>query len=112
MKIDLNAYISEFTLRRLAGSQSYRLGVEYFHDSRVRSLREKSGSITASVVGAEKYRVQIKVDKTSMELEFSCSCPVGLDGKFCKHLVATGLYWLDKQRRRARGRPGNGPQYT
>ncbi len=99
MKIDLNAYISEFTLRRLAGSQGYRLGVEYFHDSRVRSLKEKSGSITASVMGSEKYRTQIKVDKTSMEIEFSCSCPVGLEGKFCKHLVATGLHWLDKQQK-------------
>jgi uncharacterized Zn finger protein len=99
MKLDLHQYISEFTLRRLAGSQGYRYGAEYFHESRVRSLKEKSGGITASVMGSEKYRTQIKVDKTSRELEFSCSCPVGLEGKFCKHLVAMGLQWLDKQQK-------------
>ncbi len=97
MKLDLHSYISEFTLRRLAGAQNYRRGSEYFQEARVRTLTEKNGSITASVQGAEKYRVQIKIDKVSTELEFSCSCPVGAEGKFCKHLVAAGLQWLAKQ---------------
>ena len=99
MKPDLHQYISEFTLRRLAGSLCYRHGVEYFRDSRVRSLKEKSGGITASVMGSEKYRAQLKIDKAGRELEFSCSCTDGLEGKFCKHLVATGLQWLDKQQK-------------
>jgi uncharacterized Zn finger protein len=97
MKIDLCSYISEFTLRRLAGSQNYKHGAEYFQQSRVRSLTEKNGSITAVVQGTEKHRVQIKVDKLSTELEFSCSCPAGLEGRFCKHLVAAGLQWLERR---------------
>jgi uncharacterized Zn finger protein len=97
MKIDLCSYISEFTLRRLAGSKYYRRGADYFQDSRVRSLTEKNGGITAVVQGTEKYRVQIKVDKLSSELEYSCSCPVGLEGRFCKHLVAAGLQWLARR---------------
>lgn len=105
MKIDLRSYLSEFTLRRLAGSQSYRRGIEYFQDSRVRSLTEKNGGITALVHGTEKYRAQIKVDKLSSEIEFACSCPVGLEGKFCKHLVAAGLQWLARQKGAAR-QPG------
>ena len=28
-------------------------------------------------------------------LVFSCDCPLGLDGEFCKHCVAAGLAWLD-----------------
>jgi uncharacterized Zn finger protein len=97
MKIDLCSYLSEFTLRRLAGSQNYKRGTEYFQDSRVRSLTEKNGGITAAVQGTEKYRVQIKVDKISTDLEFSCSCPAGLEGRFCQHLVAAGLQWLARQ---------------
>lgn len=96
MKLDLRSYISEFTLRRLAGSQSYRLGIEYFQDSRVRSLTEKNGSISATVHGTGKYRIQLKIDKLSSELEYSCTCPVGEEGRFCKHLVAAGLQWLSK----------------
>jgi uncharacterized Zn finger protein len=28
-------------------------------------------------------------------LVFSCDCPLGLDGEFCKHCVAAGLAWLE-----------------
>lgn len=97
MKIDLSSYLSDFTLRRLAGSQGYRRGAEYFQDARVKSLTEKNGGITASVQGTEKYRVQLKVDKQKAELQFSCACPVGVEGRFCKHLVAAGLQWLARR---------------
>ncbi len=106
MKIDLGVYISEFSLRKLAGSQSYRRGMEYFLDSRVRSLTEKNGGITATVLGTEKYRIQIKLDRDSDELEFQCSCTVGSDGKFCKHLVAAGLSWLAGKKSGAVKYPG------
>ena len=106
MKNSLGAYISEFSLRKLAGSQSYRRGMEYFLESRVRSLTEKNWSITATVLGTEKYRVQIKLDRESDELEFQCSCPVGSEGKFCKHLVAAGLFWLAGKKRGAAKYPG------
>jgi uncharacterized Zn finger protein len=94
MKIDLGAYISEFFLRKVAGAQSYRRGMEYFLESRVRSITEKSGGIKATVLGAEKYRVQIRLDRERNELDYQCSCPAGSEGKFCKHLVAAGLAWL------------------
>ncbi len=94
MKLDLHTHLSEFTIRRLAGAQNYRRGLEYFHEARVKSVTEKNGGITASVQGSERYRIQIKIDKNSLELEYSCSCPVGMEGHFCRHLVAAGLQWL------------------
>ena len=106
MKPDLSAYVSEFTLRRLAGAQGYRFGMEYFHESRVSSMKERSGSITATVLGSEKYRTQLKIDRSAMELEFSCSCPQGMDGAFCKHLVATGLEWLSRRKSEGSRRSG------
>ncbi|MFY9397549.1 MAG: DUF6880 family protein [Desulfomonilia bacterium] len=106
MKLDLSAYVSEFTLRRLAGAQEYRLGMEYFQESRVTSLKERSGSITATVLGSEKYRTQLKIDRLALELEFSCSCPQGMEGRFCKHLVATGLAWLSRRKSEGAKRSG------
>jgi uncharacterized Zn finger protein len=28
-------------------------------------------------------------------LDYSCDCPLGVDGAFCKHCVAVGLAWLE-----------------
>lgn len=29
-------------------------------------------------------------------LDYSCDCPVGSDGAFCKHCVAAALAWLNR----------------
>jgi uncharacterized Zn finger protein len=29
------------------------------------------------------------------DIDYSCSCPMGDDGEFCKHCVAVALAWID-----------------
>jgi len=73
--------VSDSALRDLAGERSYARGV-------VRSLRADSREITAEVFGSEVYHVWLWRDQRALDCD--CTCPVGQDGDFCKHLVATG----------------------
>ncbi|MDP2864910.1 MAG: hypothetical protein Q8O90_01550, partial [Elusimicrobiota bacterium] len=42
------------------------------------------------------------------QISYSCDCPVGGDGEFCKHLVAASLAWLADagKRTKAAHKPG------
>lgn len=82
-------------LRKLAGEQSYERGEHYFANGRVRSLTEDSGRLSATVQGTRAYRVSLCVERA--DVEYSCTCPMGRDGAFCKHCVAVGLAWLSEQ---------------
>ncbi len=82
------------TLHRLAGQRSFERGREYFASGQVRSLAEYQRTITARVLGSREYRVKLYVEEDA--LEYSCTCPVGCDGLFCKHCVAVGLAWLEQ----------------
>ncbi len=82
------------TLRRMAGARSYARGEEYFASERVRSLAERGATLAAKVLGTREYRVKLWVKHG--EFDYSCTCPVGADGEFCKHCVAVGLAWLDR----------------
>jgi uncharacterized Zn finger protein len=76
-------------LRRLAGPRSFERGEAYFADGRVLSLGEHRGAVVAKVRGAETYSAKLWVD--GKKLDYSCDCPRGDDGEFCKHCVAVGL---------------------
>lgn len=91
------------TLRRMGGPRSFERGEDYFANGQVGSLVEHKGTITAKVRGTQPYRVKLWVEGS--ELEYSCTCPVGEDGAFCKHCVAVGLAWLEQgQAEKAPGR--------
>jgi uncharacterized Zn finger protein len=77
-------------LRRLAGPGSYGRGEDYFAAGRVRHLDEQeAGAVLAEVRGGAAYSVRLWKEKG--ELAYSCSCPRGDDGEFCKHCVAVGF---------------------
>lgn len=80
-------------LRRMAGGVSFERGEGYFLNGQVKALAEHEGTITAKVQGTRPYRVKFWIDEDE-ELEYSCTCPMGADGEFCKHCVAVGLAWL------------------
>lgn len=61
-------------------------------------MRERGGVLLGVVAGAEDYRVSL--GRLGDDLAGSCTCPVGRDGSFCKHVVALGLAWLDADRPR------------
>jgi len=88
----LKALLDRRALRRLAGAQSFERGEDYFAKGQVRSITEDNGTLTAKVLGARPYRVNLWAERS--ELDYSCTCPMGSDGAFCKHCVAVALAWL------------------
>ncbi len=56
-------------------------------------LRVTKTSAEATVRGSAPYKVRLGVEDG--EPVFSCSCPVGADGSFCKHMVALALVATD-----------------
>lgn len=88
----LSDILSHSLLVQMAGTRSYERGEDYFDRGRVQSLAEYEGMLTAQVQGAEDYQVQLWV--ADNDLNHRCTCPLGIDGIFCKHCVAVGLAWL------------------
>ena len=97
-------------LRRLAGAQSFERGEDYAATGRVRSIVDETGTLTAKVQGARLYRVSLSVD--SGQVEYSCTCPVGQDGAFCKHCVAAALRWLHQGQSKQESPPKRGHKAT
>lgn len=89
----LMAVINLLQLKRLATSRSFARGEAYFKDGRVHDLEAHEGTYTAIVSGQEDYSVTLS--STEHEIDYSCDCPIGLEGEFCKHLVAVGLASLN-----------------
>src|SRR5215213_5603585 len=98
------AVINLLQLKRLATGRSFARGEAYFKDGRVHGLAVNEGTCTAIVSGQEEYCVTL--GSTGGEANYSCDCPIGLEGEFCKHLVAVGLASLNPAPE-SRGQPGN-----
>ena len=58
-------------------------------------LVQTRDAIQATVLGNEEYRVVLR--PAGRALEWSCTCPLGEEGTFCKHAVAAGLAWLARE---------------
>ncbi|PLS84040.1 MAG: hypothetical protein CYG60_20035 [Actinobacteria bacterium] len=83
-------------LLELAGERFFERGEDYYRRGAVRSLIEYEGTLTARVLGTHEYRVKFRIHQEG-GLSYSCSCPVGADGLFCKHCVAVGLARLEQR---------------
>jgi tetratricopeptide (TPR) repeat protein len=97
------AAINLLQLKRLATKRSFARGEAYFKDGRVHSLANYEGMSTAIVSGQHDYCVTLR--STEREIDYSCDCPVGFEGEFCKHLVAVGLALLEPDLE-SKGKPG------
>ncbi|MFI1567590.1 SWIM zinc finger domain-containing protein [Streptomyces sp. NPDC020490] len=99
--------LTEANLKALAGARSYERALGYL--DAVSGVEVGDGWVTASVHGTERYEAQLTLDGPG-GLAGECDCPYGLEGNFCKHLVALGLTVLaqreslPRQRRAARER--------
>lgn len=87
------ALSDEKGLRALAGAKSYERGEGYYEQGAVRSLVSHAGKLAARVEGTEDYTVVLWLE--SKLLRYSCSCPMGDMGEFCKHCVATALTYVE-----------------
>ncbi|MFD5753953.1 SWIM zinc finger domain-containing protein, partial [Streptomyces sp. NPDC127044] len=99
--------LTEANLKALAGGRSFQRGLEYL--DAVSGVEVGGGWVTATVHGTERYEVELALDGPG-GLGGECDCPYGLEGNFCKHLVALGLTViaqsesLPRQREAARAR--------
>ncbi|WP_438493175.1 SWIM zinc finger family protein [Streptomyces asiaticus] len=99
--------LTEANLKMLAGPRSYERGLGYL--DAVSGVEVGDGWVTASVHGTERYEVELTLDGPG-GLSGECDCPYGMEGNFCKHLVALGLTVLaqreslPRQRKAARDR--------
>lgn len=92
----LSQALNDTVIRRLAGAQSYKRGLEYFSDGHVQSIENRRGTIHAVVRGNTNYRVTLAFEDRA--LDYACDCPMGIDGEFCKHCVAAALAWLSSEK--------------
>jgi len=95
MATDLHRAFGPDALRALAWGRSFERGAGYAADGRVKRLKVGAGEASATVRGADAYRVRLWLEDG--EPRFSCTCPVAEDGLFCKHCVAVGLVAFDQE---------------
>jgi uncharacterized Zn finger protein len=76
-----------------AGEGAFGKGNEYARWGHVRVLENSDSGISAAVTGSYLYIAYLRAGRK--ELVWYCSCPHFGEGNFCKHLVATGLVWLN-----------------
>lgn len=69
----------------------YQRGLAYAEDERVILLAATRHTVEAEVAGSEVYRVRLQWRDDTLHGE--CDCPIGIQGEFCKHQVATALVW-------------------
>jgi uncharacterized Zn finger protein len=95
LTVPLEKLITEAALAELAGKRSFERGVAYFEDGAVLSFNQVGSTVKARVLGIEEYRVSLRAEGSG--LGWSCTCPLGDEGEFCKHAVAAGLAWLARK---------------
>src|SRR6266508_1524059 len=89
MSSPLSTVFSPGGLRHLAEGRSFERGAAYADAGKVRNLKVLDDEASATVRGTRQYRVRLWLENGAPA--FSCTCPVGEEGLFCKHCVAVGL---------------------
>lgn len=82
------------TIARLARDVTLERGRAYAAQGRVRAMTRRGTQIVAAVQGSAFYAVALWVSAAGFG--YVCSCPVGADGKFCKHCVAVAFAWTER----------------
>ncbi len=77
----------------MADRRSFERGLLYAANGRVGKRTATESSVKAKVRGSSSYQVKLWLDDG--QAAFDCSCPVGVEGRFCKHAVAVALVVTD-----------------
>jgi len=77
----------------MADGRSFERGLLYAANGRVGKRTVTESTVKAKVRGSSSYQVKLWVDDG--QAAFDCSCPVGVEGRFCKHAVAVALVVTD-----------------
>ena len=91
---NLKELITRQNLQMEAGDAYFKRGLDYFRSGHVQKLFVDDERIEGKVSGSRSYSCSIESDGDGW-FSGECSCPLGDDGEFCKHLVALGLAFID-----------------
>src|SRR5262249_55905637 len=91
--------LHEERIAQMAHGPAFARGKKYVEEGRVKRLSPGPKRLTGEVAGTSTYEVSIWA--SGERLGYSCSCPTGQEGNFCKHCVAVALAWLDKKQRKS-----------
>lgn len=78
------------SVEAIADRRSFERGLLYAANGRVGKRTGTESSVKAKVRGSSSYQVRLSLDDDG-EPAYDCSCPVGQEGRFCKHAVAVAL---------------------
>lgn len=83
-------------LQSVTDTAYFTRGQTYHDQKKVQWLDEDKGRVLARVQGSRDYTVELwEVDN---RIQYNCDCPIGQEGAFCKHCVATALAWLEEMK--------------
>ena len=85
--------LTRHEIKALTEERFFKRGECYL--SKVRLIKRTQTNLSAIVSGRDDYTTSISRNRKGA-ISYSCSCPVGQSGKFCKHLVALALLNADK----------------
>ncbi len=94
-KTPIDDVVTVNELRIMAGNRTFHWGEAVFQSGAVHQLHSDGEELTGEVYGPQVYYARLINDTNFLDGE--CDCPDGLEGVFCKHLVALGLAYLDQQ---------------
>ena len=77
----------------MADRRSFERGLVYAANGRVGKRTATESSVKAKVRGSSSYQVKLWLEDG--QPAFHCSCPIGMEGRFCKHAVAVALVVTD-----------------
>jgi len=90
------------TLATIVGTRTFDRGQQCFAEGRVLGVGSQPGELAGLVrpnePGRASYEIRIWVREDG--LAYACTCPVGVEQKFCKHAVAVAIAHLEQERRR------------
>lgn len=105
----LRKLLTPETIRTIAGDTYFERGERYALEGAVLHVVEDDGAIMGVVSGTEKYRVDIRI--RGKHLEWNCTCPLGDEGAFCKHVVSVALVWTGEIEQEEENAEGDIPYY-
>ncbi len=90
------------TIEALVGARTFERGDRVFRAKRVLSVQVDTGQLRGRVRPSESGRADYDVHVWTKEdgIAYRCTCPVGEEGRFCKHAVAVALAHLEEIGRR------------
>ena len=89
------------TIEALVGARTFERGDRCFRAKRVLTVSVDTGQLRGKVRPSESGRADYDVHVWTKEdgIAYRCTCPVGEEGRFCKHAVAIALAHLDDAER-------------